>query len=97
VASKVWRGEPIDVTMGNVNVIWQGDANRAVLRSLELCASPPLVFNLTGPEIVSIRSLAARFGELLDRTPMLVGEEAPTALLSNAARASALFGYPGVP
>ena len=97
VASRVWSGEPIDLTMGNVNVIWQGDANRAILRALSVATSPPVVLNLTGPETVSIRYLATRFGQLLERTPAFVGEEAPTALLSNASRAHGLFGYPRVP
>lgn len=97
VARRVWRGEAIDVTMGNVNVIWQGDANCAVLRALALVASPPRIINLTGPETVSVRWLATRFGELLDRMPWIVGEEAATALLSNAAQAHHLFGYPRVP
>lgn len=96
VAQRVWANEPIDLTMGNVNVIWQGDANRAVLRSFGVCSSPPTVLNLTGPETVSIRYVAERFGRLLGRTPLLVGEEAPTALLSNATRAHGLFGYPRV-
>jgi nucleoside-diphosphate-sugar epimerase len=97
VAQKVQAGEPVDLTMGNVNVIWQGDANAMALRCLVHAQSPPLVLNVTGPEIVSIRFLARRFGELLGREPLFAGEEAPTALLSNAARAFDLFGYPTVP
>jgi nucleoside-diphosphate-sugar epimerase len=96
VATRVWSGQPVDLTMGNVNVIWQGDANRAVLRALELATSPPRVLNLTGPETVAVRHLATRFGEIFNRPPSFVGEEAPTALLSNAGRAHALFGYPRV-
>ncbi len=97
VATKVWAGEPVDVTMGNANAIWQGDANLVVLRCLGICASPPTVVNVTGPETISIRHLANRFAELFGRgAPALVGEESPTALLSNASRAHALFGYPRV-
>ena len=98
VARKVRDGEPIDVTMGHVNVIWQGDANAMALRSLlHASADPALALNVTGPETATIRALAQRFGELLGREPVLTGVEAETALLSNAARAHALFGYPEVP
>ena len=98
VATRVWSGQPVDVTMGHANVIWQGDANLAVLRSIGLAARPPRVLNLTGPETVSIRQLALRFADLFGRPePTLTGVESPTALLSNAARAHALFGYPRVP
>jgi response regulator RpfG family c-di-GMP phosphodiesterase len=91
-------GEPIDLTMGNVNVVWQGDAAAYVLQSLSLCASPPAVLNVSGPETVSVRWLANRFADLLGTAaPTFVGGEAPTALLSNAARCHRLFGYPRVP
>jgi len=97
VATKVFTGQPIDLTMGHVNVIWQGDANTAILRSLRHCASPPFVLNLTGRETLSVRSLAHEFGRRLDKQPVFVSSEAPTALLSNAARYHETLGPPVVP
>jgi nucleoside-diphosphate-sugar epimerase len=96
VARKVMAGDPVDVAMGHVNVIWQGDANAQAIQCLSPAAVPPFVVNVTGPETVPIRMLAHRFGELFDRTPVLVDEEADTALLSNASLANRLFGYPTV-
>ena len=96
IAEKVYDEEPVDLTMGTANVIWQGDANAVVLRTLKRCQSPPMVLNLTGPEIVSIRWLATRFGEIFDKAPIFQGVEAETALLSNAARCHQLFGYPRI-
>ena len=96
IAEKVYNAQAVDVTTGNVNVIWQGDANAVVLRALTHCQSPPLVLNLTGPETVSIRGLATRFGELFEKTPIFEGQEAGTALLSNASRCHQLFGYPRI-
>ena len=96
IGSKVFEGRSVDVTTGAVNVIWQGDANSVALRSLALAQTPPLVLNLTGPETLSVRSVAERFGELFGKPPLLEGHEAPTALLSNAARCHRLLGLPMV-
>ena len=96
IAEKVYYEKPVDLTMGAANVIWQGDANAVVLRSLIHCQSPPMVLNLTGPEIVSIRWLATRFSEIFGKVPAFEGVEADTALLSNAARCHQLFGYPRI-
>ena len=96
IGTKVWQGRPVDVSMGHVNVIWQGDANSICLRSFALCQSPPAVLNLTGPEVLAVRDIARRFGELLGRQPVIEGIESDTALLNNAARCHGLFGRPAV-
>jgi dTDP-4-dehydrorhamnose reductase len=96
VAQKVFQRQPLDLTMGHVNVIWQGEANAVVLRAFGLCEMPPAILNVTGPETVSIRQLAKKFGEIFQTEPLFEHTEAETALLSNASRCHRLFGYPAV-
>lgn len=94
IALKVQRGEPIDVTMGHVNVIWQTDALNYAICALDLAASPPVPLNVTGADTLSVRALALRFGELLDRPVQLIGSEAGSAWLNNSTFAHGRFGPP---
>ena len=96
IAMKVKNREAIDLSMGYFNVIWQGDMNNMVLRSLEICESPARILNITGAEILSVREVALEFGELFRIQPEFFNEEAPTALLNNPQQALSLFGPPGV-
>ena len=94
LAQKVLAGQAIDLTMGYVNVIWQGDANNYIARSLSLASSPASVLNVAGPEILSVRSLAERIALLAGITARFTGSEQPTALLSDSSRCLDLFGPP---
>jgi hypothetical protein len=85
------------VTMGHVNVIWQGDANEQVLRCLAHCTTPATPLNCTGLEASSVRELAGQLGTRLGTAAKIVGREAETALLSDASEAARLFGPPSVP
>ena len=96
IGMKVKKLEPIDLSMGYFNVIWQGDVNDMVLRSLSICESPPKILNITGPEILSVREVALEFGKLFKVTPEFVNDEAKTALLNNSEQAFQLFGQPKV-
>jgi len=96
IALKVWNRQPVDLTMGHFNVIWQGDVNVMVLRALKYCDSPARILNITGPEILSVRDVALQFGKYFNIQPEFTGEEAQTALLSNAGESFHLFGRPKV-
>ncbi|MGM7670835.1 NAD-dependent epimerase/dehydratase family protein [Microbacterium sp. A93] len=97
IGRAVQDGQPVSVSTANVNVIWQGYANEVVLRSLHHATPDVFTVNLTGPELLSVESIAHRFGALLEREVTLVDEPQPTALLNDSRRCMALFGYPAVP
>jgi nucleoside-diphosphate-sugar epimerase len=96
IAQKVMRGEPVDVSMGEANVIWQGDANARAIQCLARTDSPPVALNVTGRERIGIRDIAHRLGALLGREPRIVGTEGRTAWVFDASRSYEWFGPPTV-
>jgi hypothetical protein len=97
LAQQVWEEQPVDVTSGWFNCIWQGDANDRILRALDLTSNPPATYNLTGQEILSIRETALKFGSLMNRQVRFTGTESDTALLSDASRLTDRLGIPSTP
>ena len=96
IARQVDREFPVNLAMGHVNVIWQRDANAMALCALADAEVGPFVLNCCGPELVSIRDTAEAFGRLLGKPPRFVGEEQPTALLSNGSLGHERYGKPTV-
>lgn len=96
IAKSVYEQREIDLRMGHVNVIWQGDANEIAIRALLHCEAPAKTVNVTGPETVAVRWLAEEFGKRMGKAPRFTGSEQPDALLSNSAECFRLFGYPRV-
>ena len=95
LANRIVAREPIDLTMGHANIIWQGDANEWALRTLRVCTTPTSALNVSGP-VVDLRAAAVGLGERLGIAPVFTGREAGTAWLIDSGRAEALFGPTGV-
>jgi len=96
LAQKTLHGQPIDLSMPAFNVIWQADANAHALTSLALAKSPPLILNVTGPEMLRTRNVCEEFAKLLNKPVTFLNSEAPDALLSNAKLSHRLFGPPRI-
>jgi nucleoside-diphosphate-sugar epimerase len=92
LARRVQARQPVDLTMGHVNVIWQADANAMALAALAHVASPPLIVNLAGSEELSVRAICEQLGLLLGTAVSFTGVEAEDALLSNGEAGRRLLG-----
>lgn len=97
IALRVWRGEPVPLAMGHVNVIWQGDASRITIEALAHAATPPFVVNVTGTETLAVRDIAQAFAGALGKVVRFKGKERADALLSNTDRMRSTFSPPEVP
>ena len=98
LALRIAREEPVDLAMGYVNVIWQGDANAFALAALAHAAAPePFIVNVAGPETHRVADLARALGGRLGVEPVLAGTEARDALLSDASRMRTLLDAPLLP
>jgi nucleoside-diphosphate-sugar epimerase len=84
LAIRVRDATPIDLTMGSVNVIWQGDANAAALMLLAHATVPAVAVNVTGAATHTVRDLALALGRRMGHLPIFTGVESPDALLSDA-------------
>jgi nucleoside-diphosphate-sugar epimerase len=96
IARQIHAGRALPLATGSINCIWQRDANEMALSALSLSKSPPAAFNLCRPEVFSVRQIATRLGELMDRPPKFTGAETPTALLGNAAKVRDALGEPAL-
>jgi nucleoside-diphosphate-sugar epimerase len=94
IAQKINAGQPVSLGIGHLNTIWQQDANAMVLQSLQEAAVPVRILNLTGPETLRVRDVAARMGNLMGKPVSFEGAESSSALLNDATQALRLFGTP---
>jgi len=93
LATRIVAGEPVDLAMGYVNVIWQGDANSFALAALARASAPePFVVNVAGPDVLRVADLAQALATRLGRPARLTGAEANDALLSDSTRMRMLLG-----
>ena len=96
LAEMVRDEKPVDLTTGFFNVIWQSDANALALQALAHLSTPPLLINIAGTAILSVRDVCTQIGRRMNKQVRFIGEEANNALISNAARSFELIERPGV-
>jgi nucleoside-diphosphate-sugar epimerase len=96
IATWVLQGTPVPLGTGSVNIMWQGDVNAQFLRLLNHCGVPAMPINVGGPEIVSVRYLAKRFGEIFGIEPVFEGEEQELCPIVNCDVIAGKMGNPVV-
>ena len=94
IAQRILAGQPVDLTMGHVNLIWQRDACAHAIQCLDLAASPAVPVNITGPDILSVRVLAEELGRRLGKPPRFAGTEGAQAWLNDASFSHRKFNPP---
>jgi nucleoside-diphosphate-sugar epimerase len=97
VAQKIQSQTPINLAMGHVNQIWQGDANAYLAQMFPHCQSPANVINMTGKAVLPVRDLATALGKKMGIEPIFEGIESENALLGNATKMFDQLGLPQTP
>ena len=93
VASRVKTGEPIDLSTGHVNVVWQGDANAMVLRALGHAPRPrPRSTSAPGDDQHPLARAGVRLNGL--QKPVCGGRRRPRGW--SISPSDGAFGYPRV-
>ena len=92
IGQRVLAGESVDITMNVFNLIWQGDACARAIECLLHVENPPKILNVTGPEKITLREVAERFGRIFGRAPSFTGTPADSAWHSDASESTRLFG-----
>lgn len=96
LAMRLKHQQPIDLSMGVFNAIWQADANAMAIASLRLAMRPATIMNLAGPEVLSVRRVSQKLADLMGVKVEYIHAESSDAILSNAQQSHRLFGYPRV-
>ena len=94
IGQAIWEDREVNNTVGYFNVIWQGDANAAALRALELADSPCAILNVTGPETATVEKAAKIMGEIMGKEVKFAGTPGDLNYLNDSGKMCALFGYP---
>ena len=96
LAQEVLNEQPVDLSMGYVNIIWQADACAMAIAALADASSPPYVLNVAGPEMLRVRDICLQFGRRFDKEVRFVGSEREVALLNNGSLSHSTYGRPQV-
>lgn len=96
IAQQVLSDRSIDLSMSHVNVIWQGDANAMSIAALADADVPPHVINVAGPELLNVKEIALRFGDLFGKQVEFENEGEHASLLNDAAVGHSKYGTPRV-
>lgn len=97
IANAVYNGQPVNLSRGIYNCIWQGDVCEYAIRSLLHVSNPPNILNVTGPQCISTRWTAETFGKIFGKKPVYCGEERPVGIYSNTTKLGGLMGMPLMP
>ena len=96
IGIKIWNDEPVTTGIDYFNIIWQGDANNIALLSLLHTSSPANILNVTGVDILSVKTAAEEMGEIMQKPVEIISSGNDKSYLNNASKSFACFGKPSV-